>query len=271
MIQVVKANGGREPFNEEKVRESIQRAGINSQMQDQVVAHIEKKLFDNISTADIYKHISEFLVQSPNPYTKTRYGLKEAIMALGPTGYPFEDYIAEILKTQGFSTQTRVILQGNCISHEIDVIASKDSDKENIMVEAKFHNMAGTRTDVHVALYTKARFDDVKEKNGLSKAWLVTNTKATTDAINYGLCAGLKIISWSYPNEESLRELIEKSGLIPITALTTLSQNQKQHLLEEHIVLCRDIYTNHSYLDSLNLPENERKNVIAEAEFVSKY
>ena len=50
-------------------------------------------------------------------------------MDLGPTGYPFEDYVAEILKTEGYQTQVRQVLEGNCVSHEIDVIAQKKTKR----------------------------------------------------------------------------------------------------------------------------------------------
>lgn len=268
MIQVLKATGEIEPFSEEKIKNSIRRAGIPSQLQNQVLKHVESKLYDNIPTSEIYRHITEFLGQSPYPYSRAKYSLKEAIMALGPTGYPFEDFVAEILKVEGYQTQVRQILSGICINHEIDVVA-QNGDKK-IMVEAKFHNSFGTRTDVQDALYTKARFDDASGKNRLSEAWLVTNTKATEEATAYGACVEMKVISWSYPEGESLRDLIEKSRLFLITALTTLTQAQKQQLLEKHIVLCKDIYNNPSLLNILGLSEEAKRQVLAEVEFVLK-
>src|SRR5438045_4082603 len=98
MPSVRKANGEVVPFSEEKVRQSIQRAGIPQELQQEVINHIKTKLFDGISTAEIYGYILEFLEHSPHPYTKARYSLKSAIMDLGPTGYPFEDFIAAIFK-----------------------------------------------------------------------------------------------------------------------------------------------------------------------------
>lgn len=268
MLSVIKATGEKEPFSEEKVRMSIKRAGIPEEIQEQVVVHIKDKLYDNIPTSEIYRHITEFLKQSKNPHTRVKYSLKQAIMALGPTGYPFEDFVAEILKTQGYTTQVRSILQGRCITHEIDVIAEKSGERS--MIEAKFHNTSGIKTDVHVALYTKARFDDVKEKNNLNDTWLVTNTKMTTDAITYALCMGMKIVSWDYPEGGSLRELIEKSGLTPITALTSLSQSHIQQLLQNNFVLCRDVCKNPKILDILNLPEEKKQAILSESAFACK-
>lgn len=266
MIQIVKASGEKESFSEEKVRASIQRAGIPEELQKQVLTHIKDKLYENIKTSEIYHHITEFLGRSQNPYTKAKYSLKQAIMDLGPTGYPFEDFVAEILKAGGYQTQARVILSGKCVSHEIDVIAKKETHKA--IIEVKFHNLPGTKTGIHEALYTKARFNDVLEKNDFNQVWLVTNTKISQDAITYGVCMGMKVISWNYPEGESLRDLIENAHLQPITALTTLSVGQKQKLLENHIVLCKDICQNPGLLDQFGIKNEEKKATLSEAQFV---
>lgn len=265
MVNVIKATGEKEEFNRDKVLNSIRRAGIPKDLQNEVLKHVESKLYENISTSEIYKHITEFLGRSSQPYTKTKYSLKQSIMDLGPTGYPFEDYVSHIFASLGYQTKVRQTLSGKCISHEVDIVAQKGPHK--VMAEAKFHNQPGTKTDVQVALYTKARFDDVLEKNNLNQAWLITNTKITTDAISYAICMGMKVTSWDYPEGESLRDLIEKFALIPITALSSLSNSQKQKLLENHIVLCKDICSNPSALDPLRLNQEQLKRVIEESSF----
>ena len=263
---VIKATGQKELFNERKLRLSIQRAGIPKDLWENAVNHIKSTLYDQISTSEIYKHIVEFLENSPHPYARAKYSLKQAIMDLGPTGYPFEDYISEILKMEEYETMVRQILQGTCISHEIDIIAKKDNVSS--MVECKFHNNPRTHSQVHVSLYTKARFDDIKEKNNLSEVWLVTNTKITPDALNYAICSNMKIISWDYPENGSFRDLIEKYKLHPITMLTTLSQNQKQLLATNHVVLAKDVCKNPSSLDILGLPEDKKNSILSECQFV---
>ena len=257
VVNVVKATGQVEPFSEDKLRTSIRRAGIQKNLQEETLAHVKEKLYENIPTSEIYHHITEYLVKS-SEIKGAKYSLKQAIMDLGPTGYPFEDFISEILKQDGYTTQVRSVLTGKCVTHEIDVIAQKNDRR--IMIEAKFHNLAGTRTDVHVPLYTKSRFEDIKEKYNLDEAWIVTNTKVTADALAYALCVNMKIISWSYPEIGSLRDLVDKFKLHPITILTTLSQGQKQQLLENHIVLCKEVTP--SVLDLLTDLTASRKNDI---------
>lgn len=267
MTNVIKADKSQEPFSEQKVLQSIKRAGIPENIQNQVLQHVNSKIYEGIPTEEIYHHITEFLGVSPSPYNKAKYGLKAAIMALGPTGYPFEDFVARLLEALGYKVLVRQILNGKCVTHEIDVIAEKDSKKA--MIEAKFHNSPGTRSDIQVALYTKARFDDVKDKNQLDEAWIVTNTKTTNDATTYAQCVNMKVISWNYPQGEGLRELIEKMRIHPITMLTSISQSHKQTLLNNHIVLCKDINLNPSLLDILPLTQAEKEKTLSEIRFIS--
>ena len=265
-MQVIKASGEKEEFSEEKVKSSIERAGIPQELQAHVLSHVKEKLYDNVKTSEIYHHIIEFLGNSSSPYSKARYGLKQAIMAFGPTGYPFEDFVSKIIETLGYQTKTRVTLQGRCISHEIDILGENRQNKKRIIVEAKFHNEAGIKTNIHVSLYTYARFQDIREKNNLDQVWLVTNTKITSDAIAYAVCMGMKVTSWDYPEGESLRELIEQTGLIPITALTTLPKSNLDNLLSRGVVLCKDLHKNPEML--IGVPEDKKQAILEEAEFV---
>lgn len=266
MIHVLKANRSREPFSEQKVMDSIRRARIPHSLRGEVLTHVKSKLYEGISTREIYQHILEFLSQSPRPYIKTRYSLKESIMQLGPTGYPFEDFIGRLLESQGYTTRLRQIIPGRCVSHEIDVIAQKEG--KTVMIEAKFHNSPGVRSEVHVALYTQARFEDIKVRNHIDEAWLITNTKTTTDANVYAQCMGMKVMSWDYPEGNSLREWIESANLHPITMLTTIAQSQKMTLLDNHIVLCKEILANPQLLDMLYLSRQDQEKVLAEVNSV---
>lgn len=268
MVHVIKANGELEQYSEEKVINSIKRAGIPPYMQAKVLAHVNSKTYENIPSNEIYQHIIEFLGKSEFPYTRSTYSLKQAIMELGPTGYPFEDFLAEILTSLGYTVKVRQIVMGKCVSHEVDVIAEKNGVVA--MIEAKFHNAVGTRSDVRVPMYTKSRFDDIKEKHGITEAWVMTNTKVTSDAVAFAHCVGMKVISWSYPSEGSLRDLIEQSRLHPITMLTTLSLPQKAQLLEQHIIMCKAIQKNPGVLSLLGLNSEEKERVLGEVDFICK-
>lgn len=276
MIQVRKASGDLEPFSESKVVRSLERAGVDKALIDKVLVHVKKEIYDGITTQRIYSHIFEILKREKSP-SLGRYNLKKAIMELGPTGYPFEKFVGTLLKYNGYQVETGINVFGRCVTHEIDVIAQKDN--QHFMVECKFHNQPGTRSDVKVALYVKARFDDVeaawKEKAGhqtkFHQAWLVTNTKLTSDAIQYGECVEMKLIGWSYPASGSLQDLIEDSGLHPLTCLTSLSGSQKETLLSSDVVLCRDILTlEPALLSSLALSDEQRNKLFEEIKAVCR-
>jgi hypothetical protein len=262
MVNVLKANGNIEQFSEEKLRDSMVRTGITQTAQNKVISNVVQKLYKNIPTSEVYRHVTKTL-QDESHLSKTRYTLKRAIMELGPTGYPFEDYVSEILKIKGYVTEVRSILTGKCVNHEIDVIAEKPQ-VEKLMVEAKFHNAPGIHTDLHVSLYTKARFDDLKEKYKFDRAWLFTNTKITPDALAYALCVNMGVVSWSYPQGEGLRDLVENNRLYPVTILSSLSQAQKQLLLDSHIVLINEIQKNNECLDLLGIQPDRKERIIEE-------
>ncbi len=267
MFTVIKADKKTEPFSEEKVIASIKRARIPETVQADALNHVKTKLYEGITTQEIYHHILEFLDKTPHQYNKSRYSLKEAIMTLGPSGYPFEDYVGKLLEEMGYKTRVRQILNGRCVTHEIDVVAEKDN--KTAIIEAKFHNSPGTRSDVHVALYTQARFEDVQVRNKIDEVWLVTNTKSTVDANTYAQCIGMKVISWDFPERQGLREMIEETRLYPITMLTSLSQSNKMTLLNNHIVLCKQIQKDNTLLTVLPLTKDERDALLAEIAFLS--
>ena len=266
MLTVLKADHSREPFSEQKVVSSIKRAHIPKNLQDDALMHVKSKIYEGISTKEIYEHILEFLIDSPEPYAKTRYSLKEAIMNLGPSGYPFEDFIAKLLQTDGYHTKVRQILMGECITHEIDIIAERAG--RSAAIEAKFHNSPGTRSQVQVALYTQARFEDIKEKNHIDETWIVTNTKTTQDVNIYAQCKNIKVMSWSYPEGKSLRDMIERARLHPITALTSINTAQKRILLNNHIILCKELCEDNSLIDMLYLSKNQKETVVDEVSYV---
>lgn len=266
MPTVIKADGTKEEFSESKLLASIGRAGIPKSIQTQVLEHIKKKLRDGIPTSEIYSHIEEFLGEGEDSYTKERYSLKRSIMELGPTGFPFEVYVAEIFKEMGYKTEVGTYLLGKCVSHEIDIIAEKNDKK--IFVECKFHNRPGTRSEVQVSLYTKARFDDIKEKHGFTHAMLVTNTKITSDALSYAQCAGIDVMSWGYPEGASLRDIVEEYKLFPITQLSGLSLAHKQELLAKNIVLLKQLCKDPGLLNESSIAKEKREAIIKEASLV---
>ena len=269
-ILVVKASGEREEFYPEKLRRSLQGAGASADAIDRISGRIQAGLRDGMTTAEIYRDAFSMLKKEGRHFA-ARYSLRRAIMDLGPTGHPFEKFVGEILKTQGYvNVQVAKMVQGMCVAHEVDIVAEKENRR--IMVELKFHNAPGIRTDIKVALYVQARFEDIVKRwnhepsHGIQfhEAWLMTNTKLTSEAIAYGKCVGMNVIGWNYPSGGSLRYLVERSGLHPITSLTTLTKVDKAKLLDRGFVICTDLKKDGNVLMSLGLSETKLKEVVKE-------
>jgi len=258
-IKVIKSSGMIEPFSEEKLKNSLKAAGVDNVLSNWVTEKIKQKIKGTISTQLIHRKTLEIL-RSEKALFAMRYKLKEAIMELGPTGHPFEKLVGWILKSEGYNVKTNVLIGGKCVVHEVDAIGEKDGTK--IMVEAKYHNERGIKTDVKVAMYVYARFLDINFNEKLKEGWLITNTKLTSDARQYASCIGLKAIGWNYPAGTSLQRLIEKNKLFPLTILTTLDIGSKRKFLEKGIVLVKEITNSH--LNQLLLNKFVKNKVQAE-------
>ena len=274
-ILITKASGEVVPFAPEKLMRSLTKAGATKAQAEEILASIKPLLHPGISTKTIFKNAFR-LLKKVAPPKAGKYKLKIAIMELGPTGFPFEKYFATILQNMGYKVQTSVILQGVCVKHEVDVIAEKENHHE--MVECKFHQQQGTFCNVKIPLYIHARFKDVEagfvdsssKNNTLHQGWVVTNTRFTTDAIQYGTCAGLKLVGWNYPDGDSLNNLIDKTGLYPITALTSLTRKEKQTLLNNDIVLCKEIINSPDLLKLAAIVQTKHETILQEARELCK-
>ncbi len=245
-ITIVKASGVHETFDPEKLRFSLLNSGASPEETEEVLKHLLPKLKSGMSTHDIYRHAFGILT-GISRHAARSYSLRRSVMDLGPSGFPFEDFVAEILRAQGFQCVTRQTVIGGCVPHEVDVVAY--NDKKLLMIEAKFHNELGTKSDLKVVLYVKARFDDLKDSlynyggnnRKMTGGWLVTNTKFSSTAIHYGECKNMTLIGWNYPEKGNLQDLIERQGLHPVTCLASLSDPEKKVLLASGVVLCSAI------------------------------
>lgn len=267
---VRKMSGEKQDYNRRKLWNSLKKSGADDQTIDLVISEIEAILYEDISTKEIYKKAFSLLKLHSRP-NAGRYKLKRAIMELGPSGFPFEKFVGAILTQEGFKTKISVTIEGKCVNHEIDVIAQKAG--ENFMIECKFHNEQSRHSDVKVPLYIHSRFQDVEfdfsrnqgQQRNFKEGWIITNTRFTNHALQYGTCVGLKMIAWDFPAAGSLKELIDRSGLHPITCLTTLTKIEKQNLLESGIVLCKELCETPAVLGSIGVKSRREEKVLAEA------
>ena len=140
-IFITKASGEKAPFSIEKLRNSLRRAGAGKKVIKRIETELQQILYQGISTREIYQKAFS-LLKKVSTHLAAKYKLKKAILELGPSGYPFERYVGEILKHEGYRVQVGQIVQGHCVQHEVDVVAEKDD--QYFMIECKFHSDQGT-------------------------------------------------------------------------------------------------------------------------------
>jgi hypothetical protein len=273
---IKKSSGVLELFNKAKLIDSLEKAGASMFVAEDVANKIEEKLKEGMPTSMIYSQ-SFKLLRKKESRPAIRYSLRRSIADLGPTGFPFEDFIGEIFREKGFNIINDLMVQGKCIEHEIDIVAHNEDHL--IMTEIKFHNQLMLKSDVKVALYIKARFDDLEgvdfvidgKKRKMTQGLLLTNTKFTEHAIKFGACAGVNMIGWNYPAKGNLHDLIEETGLHPLTCLTTLSGREKKVLLEKEIVTCKALKLKKEVLIEMQLSEGRVARVLKEIEEVASF
>lgn len=268
-ISVTKASGVTEPFSVTKLRKSLTRSGASLPEINAIIDKLMPELYNGISTKKIYSKAFRLLKKN-SKHCAARFHIKQSMMELGPSGFPFEKFIAKLFEKLGYATSTGQFIKGKCVTHEVDVVARKQN--EIILGECKYRNTQGITVDVKTPLYIRARFDDIKangsfiaEKEKLS-GWLVTNAKFTGDAVAYGTCSQLNLMSWDYPFGQSLKDKIDEFALYPLTCLTTLTTQEKQWLLARNYVLAKDVYHDTKLLQKAGLSQKRLISVKEEGE-----
>ncbi len=242
-IWVTKENGDKELFSADKVKDALRRSGVGAKESEEIFSELTTKLYDGIGTKEIYDAVYRIL-REMRPEVTHKYNLKRALQAMGPAGYHFEDFTSHLFSMEGYSTKVRQILEGKCVSHEIDVVAEKN--KKRYVVECKFYNRAGYKCRIQTALYVYARYLDLIQgaKKGtcqeFDKPWLVTNTKFSEDVLRYADCMEIPLLGWRYPAKYGLEIMIEKHKCYPITVIQ-MKQETAQKLMSKGIVNVYDI------------------------------
>ncbi len=269
-VLIKKYSGEYEAFDVNKLINSLRRSRADEDIIQDIARKVQEQIEEGMTTKKIYQ-LAFKMLKRKSRVSASKYKLKKALMELGPSGFPFEKLVGKIMEQEGFSTQVGVIVQGNCVQHEVDVIAQKDNN--HYMIECKYHSDQGRVCNVKIPLYINSRFLDV-EKNWerqkghdtkLHKGGVYTNTRFTSDAVQYGKCVGLLLTSWDYPMDNGLKDRIDKAGLHPLTALTTLTKAEKSKLLDKGIVLCKELHENPALLEQIGVDKKRHKNILADS------
>lgn len=273
-FDIIKTSGEKVKFSLRNLRLSLAKSGADDQTIQEIITKVKYELYDGISTKELYNRAFA-LLKKKGSHLASKYKLKKAIYELGPTGYPFERFVAAILKYSGYDTHVSQIFKGHCVRHEIDVVAIKNDT--TTFIECKFHSEEGRNCNVKVPLYIASRYHDLKthwsatpQNSTLDIGWVVTNTRFTEDALQYGKCIGLYLLSWDYPNNDGLKDRIDRLGLYPITVSTQLTNREKQFLLSRDLVLYRDLLDDVFFLDHLGISEVRKTKINKEIKLLCK-
>jgi Restriction endonuclease len=269
-ITITKASGKQAIFSIEKLRNSLRRSGADEKTVKEIVSVVRDELYQGISTQSIYNRAFALLKKKKAIFA-SKYKLKKAIYELGPTGFPFEQFLATLLEHSGYEVRVGQFMKGLCVNHEVDVIAKKDG--EYILIECKFHSDPSRKCDVKVPLYINSRYKDIlgfERKDYPNQCWVATNTQFTQDAVAYCKCAGLHLLSWDFPEGKSLKDRIDQLGLYPITVSTLLTKREKQFLLSRDVVLLKQLHKDAFYLDHLGVTEKRKERIMQEVKMLCK-
>jgi hypothetical protein len=198
-ILIKKEDGDNEEFSLLKIKNSLKNSGADEELSEKISNIVKEKLKEDCSSDSIYDTVRNILKDEKEDKVFFRYNLPLAILKLGPEGFAFEQFIGEIFEAYSYSPVfVGKKIPGKCIAtHEMDIVANK---KDILLTaELKFHNSRSKKTDLKVALYMKARFDDIEAsgfyQDNIPKKMIITNTKFTTNAKSYAKCAGIEVLS----------------------------------------------------------------------------
>lgn len=285
-MQIRKANGNIEEFDEKKLINAISKTGAKIDVAYEICNYVKDKCHQNykddqpVKTDYIYRLAFKHL-NNISKASALKFSLKRSMLEIGPSGFPFEKFIAEVWRHEGYNSITGQMVFGKCVSHEVDVVAW--NNEKLVMIEAKYHSDIGSRTDLKSALYVKARYEDIEintfsiqsfnpddTKNlssqmpeKISEGWLVTNTHFSDTAIIYANCNNLKLMSYDYPEGASLQDKIIEYSLYPITCLTTINHEEKRKLIEKDVILCQTLHNESHTLSEIGI-DNDRIYLILE-------
>ena len=205
---------------------------------------VEANIYDGIETRKVLQMVYR-LLKKHKPAVKHQIDLRRALSLLG-SAPDFERFIQLLLAEHGYKVTPNQIVQGRCVEHEIDAIATRDG--KTCIVEVKHHESYHTRTNLDVSRISRAVFEDVTEGYalGLNRlridyAMIVCNTKLTEHAKRYADCRGILHVGWSSPADHDLQTMIEEKHAYPITFIKGLNAANRQKLASNGILLLKQL------------------------------
>lgn len=245
MKKIKKSTGETVFFNDDKLCSSIIRAGASPSQAQEICASINQKLRPGMTTSYIFRDTLRNLLKK-NIDIAVKYSIKRGVNALGPDGFLFEKFVEAMLRFEGYSTARNQMMQGKCVTHEVDILAWKGNNY--YIIEAKFRNDGNSATHIDQVMYADARMKDIasnpKNNKGGTRhfhTWVITNTIFTEQSTKFANCSSVRLTGWNYPNKDSLQKIIERTRAYPITVLPAVSHDAREKLTQHGLVLAQDL------------------------------
>ncbi len=239
--------GNRKEYTPEKIIDSVTRAGFSEGTAEEIEENVRERVESGMQSEDLYRIVYEEMEAFNEAYA-LRYRLREAIGVLDPNYHEFEKYMCQVLAQDGINTEwsPRPLPQGACSEHEIDIIGRTDGT--TYAIECKHHFHYHRLTGMDVAMIQFAALDDLKEgyEQGVEHAidvdqsWVIVNTKLSEHAKNYAECKGIRMTAWNYPEDNSLREIVERNSAYPMTILRP-EEDEKEALSKQNILTLQQL------------------------------
>ncbi len=243
--KIVKRNGYEELFDPQKLCGSIEMTGAPENISREVCFIVSQSIEDHMSTDRIFKITRDYLYRY-DPDIAALYGLERGLSALGPSGFVFEQFIAALfLDIGGYQVKTNVYLEGEAVSHELDVWAEKGNVV--FLVEAKYRNDFKTKTHINQIMYADARLQDIRrkaQKEGDTREyymWLITNTQFTDNAIQYVQYRDMQIVGWNFPKYINIMKIVYEKKLYPVTILPSITKSALKSMAHMNTILVKDL------------------------------
>ncbi len=250
-LTIIKSSGKEQLFSQEKIVQSVQRAGIDKGAAEKISQNIAKRVYANIPSANIHNLVLEEL-EKHNRTSRFIYDLRRAVAMMDPRN--FEVYIKKVLEAYGYSCRWDVLIMGASVEHQIDIVAEKGNEK--FLVECKHHYDYHKMSGLGCVLQVQARLEDVRDgfrqgKNihNFSQSWLVNNTLFSEHARVYASAKNIRLSGWHYQGAESLESLIESLRVYP-AAILGINQYLENRLAAIGVFTVQDL------LDSAKRPES---------------
>ncbi len=231
-------------FDKEKVVRTCLRMGASREEAEEIAAGIEKNSYDGIETKKILQMIFRWLSRY-KPAVRYQICLRKALSLMKPKP-DFERFIQALLREHGYKVVSNQIIQGKCVEHEADAVATKNG--KTYLVEVKHHYNYHTPTGLDESRIARAVFEDVTEgaKLGLNtlqihKPLIVCNTKFSVHAKRYADCRGIRRIGWSSPQNHGLQAMIEEKKMYPIQCLEGLNAETAEKLESAGVFLIKQL------------------------------